>query len=124
MDITSIDLPGLRREARLELDTVIEHRARDGEDPWDFLPDLPSVDEIVVATLRDDALHGRGLAAQHALARLAGRSSLDDAAEHRQNADALEYEVLREIALHHPQLTRAVWSMSGVVAPAEEQPES
>jgi hypothetical protein len=120
VDITSHDLPKLRRDARLELDTVIEARARDGEDPWDFLPDMPSVDELVVAMLRDDVLHGRGLAAQHAMARLAGRSSLDDASEHRRNADALEYEVLREIAVMHPELTRAVWSMSGTVAPTAD----
>lgn len=116
MDLTAVDLPKLRRDAHLERQSIIEHRARDGEDPWDFLPSMPTVDELVVAVLRDDALHDRGLAAQHAMARLAGYSSLDDAQDHKDNADHLEYEVLREIAQVHPELTRAVWRMSGKVA--------
>ncbi|NDU79653.1 hypothetical protein GWI34_44765, partial [Actinomadura sp. DSM 109109] len=38
----------LRQQARDELAAIIEHRCRAGEDPWHFIPDLPSVDEQVV----------------------------------------------------------------------------
>ena len=44
----------LRQEARDELAAVIEFRCRLGDDPWDFLPDLPTVDEQVVLTLREE----------------------------------------------------------------------
>ncbi|WP_338014706.1 hypothetical protein [Agromyces mariniharenae] len=50
-------LERLRQDARDELAALIELRCRLGEDPWVFLPDLPSVDEQVVATLREERLH-------------------------------------------------------------------
>ncbi|MET0812484.1 MAG: hypothetical protein ABWY03_05470 [Microbacterium sp.] len=49
-------LDQLRQEAADELATVIEIKCRLGEDPWEFLPDLPSVDEQVVATIRAERL--------------------------------------------------------------------
>ena len=42
----------LRAEASDELAVVIAERLRAGEDPWDFMDDLPTVDELVVFTLR------------------------------------------------------------------------
>jgi len=50
-------LERLRQDARDELAALIELRCRLGEDPWVFLPALPSVDEQVVATLREERLH-------------------------------------------------------------------
>ena len=35
---------------------LVEHRSRQGEDPWDFMPTLPTVDEQVVLILRADSL--------------------------------------------------------------------
>ena len=47
---TSVEV--LRQQARDELSAIIEHRCRAGEDPWQFIPELPSVDEQVVISLR------------------------------------------------------------------------
>ncbi|MBM7505462.1 hypothetical protein ACFPER_18400 [Agromyces aurantiacus] len=96
-------LERLRQDARDELAALIELRCRLGEDPWAFLPELPSVDEQVVATLREERLHSDRWSpararAYHPTAR-------------RGDAARFEYEVLREIALDHPELSTAVWSM-------------
>jgi hypothetical protein len=85
----------LRAEAHDELRTLIELRCRQGEDPWEVIPDLPSVDEHVVISLRADSL---GHAASGASSGL-------------ELADELAF--LREIALWHPELSRAVWSLMG-----------
>ncbi|MGO2660487.1 hypothetical protein [Mycetocola reblochoni] len=106
-------LSARRADARLELSAIVEHRARDGEDPAEFLPELPGIDEIVVRALVDEQLHSRGLAAEFALARLAAASHIEDAEEHRATVDRIELSVLRDIAELHPDLTRAVWSMIG-----------
>lgn len=82
----------LRAEAHDELQTVIHARARDGEDPWDFMSDLPTVDELVVWMLRAEQIHADG-------DRLPG--------------PARNYRVLRQIALDHPALTTTVWRMLG-----------
>ncbi len=103
----------MRRNAYLEREVLIEHHARDGEDPAEFIMDIPSIDELVVGALLSDGLHARGLAAEHGLARLAGKSSVYDAQEHRHNADRIEDEVLHEIAREHPELSTAVWRMLG-----------
>ena len=50
----------LRAEAGDELSVLIEERLRDGEDPWDFMEDLPSVDELVVLTLRAENIAADG----------------------------------------------------------------
>jgi hypothetical protein len=82
----------LRAEASDELAVVIAERLRAGEDPWDFMDDLPTVDELVVFTLRAENIEANGGA--------------------RPNA-ARHYRVLRQIALDYPQLTRAVWRLPG-----------
>ncbi|RPE76555.1 MULTISPECIES: hypothetical protein [unclassified Frondihabitans] len=84
----------LRAEAHDELATLIELRCRQGEDPWEVIPDLPSVDEHVVISLRADAFGHAGSGSPTGL-----------------GLDA-ELEFLREIALWHPPLSRAVWSLS------------
>lgn len=103
-------LERLRQDARDELSALIELRCRLGEDPWVFLPELPSVDEQVVATLREERLHTERWApvrarAYHPTARVG-------------DAARFEYELLREIALDHPDLSTAVWSLLGRVSSA------
>ena len=82
----------LRAEAHDELQTVILARCRDGEDPWDFMGELPTVDELVVWTLRADSIRADG-----------GRAP----------TPARDYRVLRQIALDHPDLTTTVWHLLG-----------
>jgi hypothetical protein len=82
----------LRAEAHQELDTVIHERLVAGEDPWDFMEDLPTVDELVVSLLRADAINAHG---------------------GRMPSPTRDYRVLRQIALEHPALTRTVWRMIG-----------
>ncbi len=82
----------LRAEATDELSVLIEERLRDGEDPWEFMEDLPSVDELVVLTLRAENIASDGGA---------------------RPSTARNYRVLRQIALEHPDLTRAVWRLLG-----------
>lgn len=118
----TVDIARMRADARLELDVLIEHHARDGEDPWDFLQELPSVDELVVVALRDDALDARGKTAEYLLARLASETSRSDAAALRSEADRLEYDILREIAYRHPELTPAVWRLAGQLDHARVSP--
>ncbi|MDQ1570358.1 MAG: hypothetical protein QOF79_1032, partial [Actinomycetota bacterium] len=81
-----------RAEARDELDTVIRERLMAGEDPWAFMDEIPTVDELVVYLLRADAINANG--GQHPSA-------------------TREYRVLRQIALQYPALTRTVWRMIG-----------
>lgn len=82
----------LRAEAADELSVLIEERLRDGEDPWEFMEDLPSVDELVVLTLRAENIAADG--------------------GNRPSA-ARNYRVLRQIALDYPSLTNAVWRLLG-----------
>lgn len=96
-------LERLRQDARDELAALIELRCRLGEDPWAFLPDLPSVDEQVVATLREDRLHDDDWSmlrarAYHPTARPG-------------DLERFEFEILRGIALEHPELSAAVWTV-------------
>jgi hypothetical protein len=93
----------LRQEARDELSAIIEYRCRLGDDPWEFIPGMPGVDEQVVNTLRADAVELRGLGeaqarAHHPTATAGARA-------------AFEYDILRSIALEHPGLTEAVWTL-------------
>ena len=46
----------LRAEASEELGVVVEERLRHGEDPWAFMEERPTVDELVVHMLRADAI--------------------------------------------------------------------
>jgi hypothetical protein len=96
-------LDRLRQDARDELAALIELRCRLGEDPWSFLPELPSVDEQVVATLREDRLNSErwGLA----------RARAHHPAARNGDAERFEFDILRDIALDHPELSTAVWSL-------------
>ncbi|MEZ3160655.1 tryptophan synthase subunit alpha [Microbacterium sp. BWT-B31] len=82
----------LRAEAADELSVLVHERLRAGEDPWEFMEDLPTVDELVVLILRADNIAANGGS--------------------RPNA-ARNYRVLRQIALDYPPLTRAVWRLLG-----------
>ncbi|SIT85704.1 tryptophan synthase subunit alpha [Microbacterium sp. RU33B] len=82
----------LRAEAADELSAIIAERLREGEDPWDFMEDLPSIDELVVFLLRAENIEANGGV--------------------RPNK-ARQYRVLRQIALDYPPLTRAVWRLLG-----------
>ena len=104
MDDTNYDLAVLRREAEDELAAVIELRCRLGDDPWDFVPDLPSVDEQVVAGLREQIIQDRELSMARARAH-------HPAAGSAARAEEFDFRILREIALDHPELTVAVWSV-------------
>jgi hypothetical protein len=80
----------LRAEAADELAVLIQERLLSGEDPWDFMEELPSVDELVVYLLRADNI------------------TANDGV--RPN-EARHYRVLRQIALEYPELTPAVWGL-------------
>ena len=82
----------LRAEAADELSVLVHERLRDGEDPWDFMEDLPTVDELVVLILRAENIAENG-------------GTRPNRARH--------YRVLRQIALDYPPLTRAVWRLLG-----------
>lgn len=82
----------LRAEALDELSVLIAERIRNGEDPWDFMEELPTVDELVVFTIRAENIAENGGT--------------------RPN-DARHYRVMRQIALDYPDLTTVVWKMLG-----------
>lgn len=88
----NVSLEVLRAEAADELSVMVEARLRHGEDPWDFMELLPTVDEFVVLTLRRERL---------TTARII------------MPTPSQNYEVLRAIAIDHPPLTRAVWRLLG-----------
>ena len=87
---TSLEV--LRAEARQELETVVHERLVAGEDPWEFMEELLSVDELTVYLLRADAISSND--GQHP-------------------SPTREYRVLRQIALEYPPLTTVVWRMLG-----------
>ena len=80
----------LRAEAGDERSVLVHERLRSGEDPWDFMSELPSVDELVVLFLRADVVEDGG----------------GNVRDPRWN-DA----VLRRIALEYPELSSTVWRM-------------
>lgn len=82
----------LRAEASDELSALVHERLRAGEDPWEFMEDLPTVDELVVFMLRAENIEQNG-------------GQRPSAARH--------YRVLRQISLEYPSLTRAVWRLLG-----------
>lgn len=92
---------------------MMEQQGRLGEDPLTTLSDLPSVDELVVRELRDELLEERGQLAEFAMARLIAQGDGDEARIHRDNADRVEFELLREIAAANPELTVAAWTAAG-----------
>ncbi|HWM34576.1 MAG TPA: tryptophan synthase subunit alpha [Pseudolysinimonas sp.] len=94
-----MDVPGVPRRASLEvlraeagdeLSTVVFERLRAGEDPWAFMEQIPSVDELVVLTLRAELITADG-------GRIPSRE--------------VNYRMLRQIALAYPGLASTVWSM-------------
>ncbi len=94
-----MDVPGVPRRASLEvlraeagdeLSTVVFERLRAGEDPWAFMEQIPSVDELVVLTLRAELITADG-----------GRIPTRE----------VNYRMLRQIALAYPGLASTVWSM-------------
>lgn len=80
----------LRAEAGDERSVLVHERLRSGQDPWDFMSELPSVDELVVLLLRADVVDHRG-------------GNVRDARWNEQ--------VLRTIALEYPELSPTVWRM-------------
>jgi hypothetical protein len=94
MDVTGIprraSLEVLRAEAGDELGTVVFERLRAGEDPWAFMEQIPTVDELVVLTLRAELITADG-------GRIPSR--------------VVNYRMLRQIALAYPGLARTIWSM-------------
>jgi hypothetical protein len=80
----------LRAEAADELKSLQIERLRAGEDPWDFMEELPTVDELVVFTLR----------AEHIVADGGLRPT------HARNQ-----RLLRMIAAQYPELEHAVTNM-------------
>jgi hypothetical protein len=82
----------LRAEAQDELGTVVLERLHAGEDPWAFMEEIPTIDELVVWTLRAEMIRADG-------------SRLPTADR--------DYRMLRQIALAYPALTTTVWSMIG-----------
>ena len=82
----------LRAEAADELAVLIQERLLGGEDPWDFMEELPTVDELVVYLLRADNIVENG---------------------GQKPSPGRDYRVLRQIALEHPDLTRTVWRLIG-----------
>lgn len=87
----------LRAEAGDELSVIIHERLRKGEDPWEFMQEIPTVDELVVMILRAEHITENGGGALNA---------------------ARNYRVLRQIALDYPALTKAVWHLLGSTSPA------
>lgn len=82
----------LRAEAADELAVLVQERLLAGEDPWDFMEELPSVDELVVFLLRADEIVESG---------------------GRRPDEARNFAVLRQISLDYPELTRIVWGLLG-----------
>lgn len=113
IEITGEKIAELRRFAEIERDAILEHEGRQGEDPLTTLIWVPSVDEFVVREIENLLLEERGELAEFSMARLAGRGTGADAAEHKANADARELSLLSEIADAWPDLTPAVWRVAG-----------
>ena len=83
----------MRAAAGLDADdAILGDGLRAGEDPWDFMEELPTVDELVVWMLRAELIREDG---------------------DRRPSAARDYRLLRQIALDHPPLTRTVWTMLG-----------
>ena len=90
----------LRAEAAQELETIVHERLVAGEDPWAFMEELLTVDELVVWLLRAEAIVADG--GQHP-------------------SSTREYRVLRQIALQYPPLTSTVWRMLGRIDDLSER---
>jgi len=82
----------LRAEATDELTVLIQERLRSGQDPWAFMEELPTIDELVVLLLRAENIGANGGV---------------------RPGEARNYRVLRQIALEYPELTPTVWRLLG-----------
>lgn len=80
----------LRAEAADELATVVFERLRGGEDPWAFMEEIPTVDQLVVLMLR---------------------AELIDADGGRIPNQAVNYRMLRQIAIAYPGLSATIFDM-------------
>ncbi|MEJ8283214.1 hypothetical protein ACVKXF_002363 [Curtobacterium sp. PvP017] len=109
---TGRSLEVLRAEAAEEISMLVEHRSRQGEDPWEFMPTLPTVDEQVVLILRADAVD-----LDAAIGKRNAQWSMHPASG-QGTALGEEYHRLRRIALQHPELTQAVWKLMGALPDA------
>lgn len=96
-------LHNLRETAKAELATVIELHAALGEEPWRFLPELPTLDEQVIL----DLYRERCSLPDNVMARA---RAYHPAARPGQ-AEQFEFQMLRAIALEHPALSSSVWNM-------------
>lgn len=94
MDVIGVprraSLEVLRAEATEELSTVVLERLHAGEDPWAFMEQIPTVDELVVLTLRAELIVADG-----------GRIP----------NQVVNYRMLRQIAVAYPGLSSTIWSM-------------
>lgn len=86
----------LRAEAADERSVLVEERLRAGEDPWEFMSELPSVDELVVLLLRSERILPPGAV--------------------RPDHDVSDL-VLRRIVDDYPPLATTVWSMLSIAEP-------
>lgn len=96
-------LQTLRQHALSEIATVIELRTALGEEPWRFLPELPTLDEQVILDLYRERCTLPGPA--EARARAYHPAARPGAAEQ------FEFEMLRAIALEYPALSTTVWRL-------------
>jgi hypothetical protein len=80
----------LRAEAAEELRTVVFERLHAGEDPWAFMEQLLTTDQLVVLTLRAEIIR---------------------ADNGRRPSREVDYRILRQIALAYPGLTETVWGL-------------
>jgi hypothetical protein len=94
-----MDVPGvprraslevLRAEASDELATVVFERLRAGEDPWAFMEEIPTIDQLVVLMLRAELIEADG-------GRIPSRT--------------VNYRMLRQIAIAYPGLANTIWDM-------------
>ena len=96
MDVSGVprraSLEVLRAEANDELRTVVWERLRAGEDPWAFMEQIPTVDQLVVLLLRAELIEADN-----------GRIPNRD----------VNYRMLRQIAIAYPDLSSTVWAMLG-----------
>lgn len=99
----------MRAEATEELAMIVEHRCRQGDDPWDFMPMLPTVDEQVVLMLRAESVEVESRIEEHTTARSMHPSSGSG------TVHGVEYHRLRRIALLHPELSGAVWKLMDAI---------
>ncbi|WP_446428646.1 hypothetical protein [Leucobacter sp. 1207-22] len=122
--MTTNRLQRLRTFARIERMTMLENRMREGWDPAEAVIDVPEEDDLVVRELVTETLEDRGQLAEFALARVAGRGDGAEAAEHKANADRVEFELLQQIADEVPELILAVWRVADRVGIRYNGPDS